>query len=130
MIIKDELESEEKISKDGNIVNSKRAIHFVMGFSGWVVLQTIYCSYALYIGRPLLFLASWPINIIAITVIYSRKLNWIAYGAGIAFVLNFIVLVSMGLFGILDEEGIGALFILFPPFFLLYLNWVSWVIHL
>ena len=119
----------EKRSKDGEKVNSKRAIHFTLGFIGWFVFQTIYCSFAVYSNSPLLFFASWPINIIAIVVIL-KKLKWIGYGVGIAFSLNLIVLVSMGLFGILDEEGIGALYILFPPFFLKFLNWISWVNHL
>ncbi len=117
------------ISEYGSIVNSKKAIHFVIGFIGWFVFQTIYCSFAVNLGYPLIWLASWPINILAIWVIYVKKFTWIACGAGVAFALNFIGLVSI-LIGVLNTEGVGVIFFLFPPFFLLFTHWYSWVVHL
>ena len=128
MIIKNEPESEKKTSMDGYIVNSKRAIYFTMGFVGWFAIQAIYTSFAVFTKSPLI-IASLPINIIAIVVIL-KKLKWIGFGVGIAFSLNLIVLVSMGVFGLFGDEGVLVLYMLFPPFFLLFIKWYPWLLHL
>jgi len=130
MIIKDEPNPSEKISKERNIVNSKRAIHFAMGFVDWFVFQSIYCSIAVLFATRFrsipLWLASLPINVIAILLILN-KWRWIGFGVGIAFSLNLIAIVSMEILGVLYEEGIGTIYILFPPFFLLLTNWLTWL---
>jgi hypothetical protein len=106
-----------------SIWNSRRAIQVPEGFFGWFVLQSIYCSIVVKFDITDLFFASVPISILTILIIYFRKQRWIAFGAGVAFVLNLMSLVLMGLFGFLGEEGIGAVYILFPPFFLLFTIW-------
>jgi hypothetical protein len=101
----------------------RRAVSFALGFFGWFVLQSIYCFLVVKFDITDLFFASVPISILTILIIYFRKQRWIACGAGVAFVLNLMSLVFMGLFGFLGEEGIGAVYILFPPFFLFFTNW-------
>jgi hypothetical protein len=62
-----------------------------------------------------------------ILVIFLRKHRWIAFGAGSAFILNGVALISMGLLGVVDDEAIIGLFFLFPPFILLFTNWLEWL---
>ena len=98
-----------------------------MGFFGWFVLQAIYTSFAAYTMSVPLAIASLPINIVAILGINKLKLSWIAYGVCAALVVNFIGLVMMGLFGVIDDEAIIAICIIFPPFILLFTNWLEWL---
>jgi hypothetical protein len=49
-----------------------------------------------------------------------------AWGAGIAIILNAIGLVMMAAFGVIDDEAQVAKVISFPPFFLLFFDWLAW----
>ena len=110
-----------------NIENSRKVILFAIGFVGWFILQTIYCSIAGKFEITALSCATLPINVIAILIIFLIKRGWIAFGAGIAFGLNIIGLISMGILGMIDDEAIVGIYIMFPPFVLLFSNWLEWL---
>jgi hypothetical protein len=110
-----------------SVKNSRKAIHFAIGLVGWFFLQTIYCTIVGKFRITAFFLASVPINVVAILVIFLMKHGWIAFGAGIAFSFNIIGLISMGILGMIDDEAIVATYILFPPFILLFTNWLGWL---
>ncbi len=107
-----------------------KAIYFALGFMGWFFVQSVFCSVVEKWMSIALFYAlaclSIPINIIVILVIYLRKNRWIAAGAGLAFAINGIALISMGVFGVIDDEAIIGIIFLFPPFILLFTHWLEW----
>jgi hypothetical protein len=107
--------------------NPRKAIHFAIGVVGWFFLQTIYCTIVGTFRNTAFFFASVPINVIAILIFFFMKSRWIAFGAGIAFSFNIIGLISMGILGMIDDEAIVATCILFPPFILLFTNWLEWL---
>jgi hypothetical protein len=101
-------------------------VHFLVGFVSWFVLQSIYNTIAFRSDSTFLFIASIPVSLVTVLVIYLFKQRWIAWGAGAAIILNAIGLVMMAVFGAIDDETYFAKLISFPPFFLLFFNWVAW----
>ena len=107
-------------------INSRKVFLFLIGFIGWFVLQSIYNTIAFRNDSTTLYKASIPVSLIAVLVLYLLKQRWIAWGAGIAIILNATGLMMMAVFGVIDDEAQFAKFISFPPFFLLFFNWLAW----
>jgi len=101
-----------------------KAFDFALGFVGLFLVQAVYSSIAVKFDLPALACIAIPMNVIAILVIFLRKNRWIASGAGIAFVLNGIALIYMGDQGIINDEAFIGWFILYPPFFLFFNDWL------
>ena len=107
--------------------NTHRTILFILGFISWFVMQSIYCTIAGKIQSTVLLCASLPISIVTVLVIYLLKHKWIVWGVGSAIFLNAMGLMIMGLLGTIDDEAMWVMFILFPPFFLLFTHWLEWL---
>ena len=102
--------------------HQKEVLLWVAGLIGWFIYQFLFVELLWTTKAPFfIVLASVPISLLLVLLLNLLKKSSIAGGMLSAIVSNAVILVSLSQAGVYNNEGIGALFIIFPPFFLGYL---------